>query len=103
MRFEVRFRSRVNRIASGRQRPFVPDFVNDVEDIRKAFNRCYEQTQSDEESDPYRLEELKHERDKTRVYHWSEVAAFEQAFFGAGGMKGVHAQPASLLLNDSAS
>lgn len=37
------------------------------------------------------------EHDQTRVYHWSEVEAFEQAFLGAGGMKGVHAQPASLL------
>ena len=91
--------SRLNRTASGKQPPFVLDFVNDPEDIRKAFKPYYDQTQLQEESDPYRLEELKHELDQTQVYHWSEVEAFAQAFFSAGlsRVKSVHAQLASLL------
>ena len=91
--------SRLNRTASGKQPPFVLDFVNDPEDIRKAFKPYYDQTQLLEESDPYRLEELKHELDQTQVYHWSEVEGFAQAFFsaGPGGVKSIHAQLESLL------
>ena len=91
--------SRLNRIAAGKQPPFVLDFVNDPEDIRVAFKPYYDQTQLLEESDPYRLEELKHELDQTQVYHWSEVEAFAQAFFFAGseGAKSVHTQLAGLL------
>ncbi len=91
--------SRLNRMAAGKQPPFVLDFVNDPEDIRAAFKLFYDQTQLLEESDPYRLEELKHQLDQTQVYHWSEVEAFAQAFFsaGPGGAKSVHAQLAGLL------
>ena len=91
--------SRLNRTAAGKQPPFVLDFVNDPEDIRSAFKPYFDQTQLLEESDPYRLEELKHELDQMQVYHWSEVEAFAQAFFnaGPGGVKSVHAQLVSLL------
>ena len=91
--------SRLNRTAAGKQPPFVLDFVNDPEDIRSAFKPYFDQTQLLEESDPYRLEELKHELDQMQVYHWSEVEAFAQAFFsaGAGSVKSVHSQLVSLL------
>ena len=91
--------SRLNRTSAGKQPPFVLDFVNDPEDIRSAFKPYYDQTQLLEESDPYRLEELKHELDQMQVYHWSEVEAFAEAFFGAGsgGVKSIHAQLVSLL------
>ena len=91
--------SRLNRTATGKQPPFVLDFVNDPEDIRSAFKPYFDQTQLSEESDPYRLEELKHELDQMQVYHWSEVEAFAEVFFGAGpgGVKSVHAQLVSLL------
>ncbi|MDE2893758.1 MAG: type I restriction endonuclease [Chloroflexota bacterium] len=91
--------SRLNRTAAGKQPPFVLDFVNDPEDIRSAFKPYYDQTQLLEESDPYRLEELKHELDQMQVYHWSEVEVFAEVFFGAGpgGVKSVHAQLVSLL------
>ncbi len=91
--------SRLNRTAAGKPPPFVLDFVNDPEDIRSAFKPYYDQTQLLEESDPYRLEELKHELDQTQVYHWSEVEAFAQVFFaaGPGGVKSIHSQLVSLL------
>ena len=91
--------SRLNRTAAGKQPPVVLDFVNDPEDIRTAFKPYYDQTQLLEESDPYRLEELKHELDQMQVFHWSEVEAFAQAFFsaGPGGVKSIHAQLAGLL------
>ncbi len=73
--------SRLNRIAPGKAPPFVLDFVNDPEDIRDAFAPYYDQTQLQEPSDPYRLEELKHELDGMQVYHHAEVEAFAEAFY----------------------
>ena len=73
--------SRLNRIAPGKAPPFVLDFVNDPEDIRDAFAPYYDQTQLLETSDPYRLEELKHELDGMQVYHHAEVEAFAKVFY----------------------
>ena len=73
--------SRLNRIAPGKAPPFVLDFVNDPEDIRDAFAPYYDQTQLAEPSDPYRLEELKHELDTMQVYHHAEVEAFADVFY----------------------
>ena len=73
--------SRLNRIAPGKAPPFVLDFVNDPEDIRTAFAPYYDQTQLLEASDPYRLEELKHELDGMQVYHHAEVETFAEVFY----------------------
>ncbi len=73
--------SRLNRIAPGKAPPFVLDFVNDPEDIRNAFAPYYDQTQLLEASDPYHLEELKHELDGMQVYHHAEVEAFAKVFY----------------------
>ena len=91
--------SRLNRTAAGKQAPFVLDFVNDPEDVRLAFKPYYDRTQLQEEADPYRLEELKHQLDQMQVYHWNEVEVFAQAFFSASpsAAKSVHAQLVGLL------
>ena len=73
--------SRLNRIAPGKAPPFVLDFVNDPENIRDAFAPYYDRTELLETSDPYRLEELKHELDGMQVYHQAEVEAFAQVFY----------------------
>ncbi len=73
--------SRLNRIAPGKAPPFVLDFVNNPEDIRNAFAPYYDQTRLLEASDPYRLEELKHELDTMQVYHHAEVEAFAEVFY----------------------
>ena len=73
--------SRLNRIAPGKAPPFVLDFVNDPENIRDAFAPYYDRTELLETSDPYRLEELKHELDGMQVYFQSEVEAFAQVFY----------------------
>ena len=73
--------SRLNRIAPGKAPPFVLELVNDPEDIRDAFAPYYDQTQLLEASDPYRLEELKHELDGMQVYHHAEVEAFAKVFY----------------------
>jgi len=73
--------SRLNRMLPGKQTPFVLDFVNDAEDIYKAFKPYYDATSLQETSDPSQLEKLKHELDAMQVYHWSEVEAFAHVFY----------------------
>ena len=73
--------SRLNRVWAGKEAPFVLDFVNDPEDICDAFAPYYDRTQLLAASDPYQLEQLKHELDSMQVYHASEVEAFAKVFY----------------------
>ncbi|MBX3417875.1 MAG: type I restriction endonuclease subunit R [Pirellulaceae bacterium] len=73
--------SRLNRKIPGKDNPFVLDFVNEADDIYKAFKPYYDATSLQEASDPQRLESLKHELDAYQVYYWSEVEAFAKIFY----------------------
>jgi type I restriction enzyme R subunit len=73
--------SRLNRMIPGKDAPFVLDFVNDAENIYRAFKPYYDKTELAAASDPTMLEKLKHELDQEQVYHWSEVEAFAQVFY----------------------
>jgi type I restriction enzyme R subunit len=73
--------SRLNRTHAGKEPPFVLDFVNESEDIYKAFKPYYDVTTLEEPSDPNHLEVLKHELNAMQVYHWSEVEAFARVFY----------------------
>ena len=73
--------SRLNRKIPGKESPFVLDFVNEAEDIYKAFKPYYDATSLQEGSDPQQLEQLKHELDAVQVYFWSEVEAFARVFY----------------------
>lgn len=73
--------SRLNRKIAGKETPFVLDFVNEAEEIYKAFKPYYDATSLQEGSDPQQLETLKHELDSTQVYFWSEVEAFARVFY----------------------
>jgi type I restriction enzyme, R subunit len=73
--------SRLNRMIPGKDAPFVLDFINNAEDIYRAFKPYYDTTSLQEASDPSQLETLKHELDQMQVYHWSEVEAFAQIFY----------------------
>lgn len=73
--------SRLNRKIPGKESPFVLDFVNEAEDIYRAFKPYYDATSLQEGSDPHQLERLKYELDATQVYHWSEVEAFARVFY----------------------
>ena len=94
--------SRLNRMIPGKDAPFVLDFVNEAEDIFRAFKPYYDRTELAEASDPARLEELKHELDQAQVYHWSEVEAFARIFYKPAARQGAadhahmqkHLQPA---------
>ncbi len=73
--------SRLNRMIPGKEKPFVLDFVNEAEDIYKAFKPYYDATSLQEGSDPQQLEQLKHGLDAAQVYFWSEVEAFACIFY----------------------
>ena len=73
--------SRLNRMIPGKDAPFVLDFVNDAENIYRAFKPYYDKTELAATSDPSMLNALKHEVDQAQVYHWSEVEAFAQVFY----------------------
>ena len=73
--------SRLNRKIPGKDAPFVLDFVNDAENIYRAFKPYYDRTELLEASDPARLEALKHELNQLQVYYWSEVEAFARIFY----------------------
>ena len=94
--------SRLNRMIPGKDAPFVLDFINDAEDIFRAFKPYYDKTELAEPSDPAILETLKHELDQEQVYYWSEVEAFAQVFYKPAERQGAadhahmqrHLQPA---------
>ncbi len=73
--------SRLNRKIPGKETPFVLDFVNEADDIYKAFKPYYDATSLQEGSDPQQLEALKHELDAAQVYFWSEVEAYARVFY----------------------
>ena len=73
--------SRLNRMIPGKDAPFVLDFVNDAENIYRAFKPYYDKTELAAASDPSMLDALKHALDQEQVYHWSEVEAFAQVFY----------------------
>lgn len=73
--------SRLNRTSAGKEPPFVLDFVNESEDIYKAFKPYYNATTLEEPSDPNHLELLKHELNALQVYLWSEVVGFCHVFY----------------------
>ena len=52
--------SRLNRVAPGKSRTFVLDFVNEEDEIYRAFKPYYETTPVGENADPHRLSELQH-------------------------------------------
>jgi type I restriction enzyme R subunit len=73
--------SRLNRMIPGKDAPFVLDFVNDSEDIFRAFKPYYDKTGLQQASDHSQLEKLKHELDDEQIYHRGEVESFAQVFY----------------------
>ncbi len=73
--------SRLNCKIIGKDDTFVLDFINAQDDIYSAFKPYFDATQLHENSDPSRLEALKHQLDHTQVYFVSEVQAFAKIFY----------------------
>ena len=73
--------SRLNRTHQGKEDTFVLDFVNDPEDIQKAFQPYYEQTLIGEQAEPRQLYELQAKLDAHQVYYKNEVEEFARVFY----------------------
>ena len=75
--------SRLNRIAPGKTRTFVLDFVNEEDDIYKAFKPYYETTPVGENADPHRLSELQHSLLEWTIFTPADVTAFAEVWYRA--------------------
>ena len=73
--------SRLNRMAPGKARTFVLDFVNDEAEIYDAFKPYYEATPIGENADPHRLSELQHELLGWAIYAPADVDAFAEVWY----------------------
>ena len=73
--------SRLNRTTSGKADTVVLDFVNEAEDIQKAFQTYYQNTALEEETDPNKLYDLTAQLAAFDLYTPADVKAFAGVFF----------------------
>jgi type I restriction enzyme, R subunit len=73
--------SRLNRTAPGKPRTFVLDFVNETDEIYKAFKPYYESTPIGEQADPRRLSELQHRLLEWAIFTPDDVQAFADIWY----------------------
>jgi len=73
--------SRLNRMAPGKARTFVLDFVNAEEDIHKAFKPYFESTPVGENADPQKLNKLQHEVLDWAVFTPDDVTAYAAVWY----------------------
>ena len=84
--------SRLNRTRAGKEDTFVLDFVNDTEEIYRAFKPYYERTAVADEADPQQLYDLQHKLEAAQVFWASEVESFCKVFFAPREKQTVHDQ-----------
>ncbi|MBM4074901.1 MAG: type I restriction endonuclease subunit R, partial [Planctomycetes bacterium] len=73
--------SRLNRTTSGKTQTFVLDFVNEPEEVRESFQRFYQSTILEGETDPNRLYDSQREIFEFHLYTKEDVNRFCQIFY----------------------
>ncbi|QBQ53640.1 hypothetical protein [Nitrosococcus wardiae] len=73
--------SRLNRLRSSKEPPFILDFVNSPEQILNAFRPYYPSAELTLVSNPEGIYQLQSQLDKARIYTWQDVDSFAAAFF----------------------
>tara|TARA_Y100001968_G_scaffold84523_1_gene75650 strand:- start:308 stop:3244 length:2937 start_codon:yes stop_codon:yes gene_type:complete len=73
--------SRLNRTTKGKTHTFVLDFVNEPEEIRESFQRFYQSTILEGETDPNRLYDFQREIYEYHLYTNGDVDRFCKIFF----------------------
>jgi type I restriction enzyme R subunit len=73
--------SRLNRTHPGKEDTFVLDFVNEQDEILKAFQPYYERTIIGERAEPRQLYELQAKLNEYQVYYKTEVEEFARVFY----------------------
>ncbi|ABM39988.1 type I restriction endonuclease subunit R [Polaromonas naphthalenivorans] len=73
--------SRLNRMAPGKEDPFVLDFVNKPEEILASFKPYFRTAEVEAVTDPNIVHELQVKLDKAKVYVPNEIEQYAKAFF----------------------
>lgn len=73
--------SRLNRNHPLKEDTFVLDFVNDADEIQKAFKKYYEGAELGQEVDPQRMYQIQTELDAEGIYLIDEVERFCEIYF----------------------
>jgi type I restriction enzyme, R subunit len=73
--------SRLNRMAPGKTRTFVLDFVNEEKEIYDAFKPYYETTPVGENADPQKLSELHHKLLEWAIFSPDDVNSFANLWY----------------------
>ena len=86
--------SRLNRTYAGKEQTFILDFVNEIEDIKEAFEPYYTTSEIDDVTDPNIVYEIQHKLEGNGIFTDSDVENYAQAFFDP---KGTQASMSSAL------
>ncbi len=73
--------SRLNRVHPGKIETMVLDFVNDADEIQKAFEPYYEKTLLSEETDPALLYDLERQLKEFHVFSQQDMENFAKLYF----------------------
>lgn len=73
--------SRLNRTAPGKERTYILDFQNSIEDIQAAFAPYYQQTELSATTDPSQIFELESKLYTYGVLDKGEIARFAETYF----------------------
>jgi len=73
--------SRLNRTRKGKTDTVVLDFVNESEDIQKAFQPYYQITYLPEETDPNKLYDIKTQLETFQIYNKKQIKEFAKIFY----------------------
>src|SRR5437660_212242 len=77
--------SRLNRVHPGKEETFVLDFVNEADDIQKAFEPFYDRTLLKEGTDPNILYDLQTKLVDFHFYSSDDLKSFAAVFFDPKG------------------
>ena len=73
--------ARLNRVAPGKQEPYILDFANDSDTIKASFDDYYRATILSDETDPNKLHDIEARLDASGVYTWERVEKVNRAFY----------------------
>lgn len=86
--------SRLNRTYAGKDQTFILDFINEIEDIKAAFEQYYTTSEIDDVTDPNIVYEIQHKLEGNGIFTDIDVENYAQAFFDP---KGTQASMSSAL------
>lgn len=86
--------SRLNRTYSGKEQTFILDFVNEIEDIKEAFEPYYTTSEIEDVTDPNIVYEIQFKLEGNGIFTDIDIENYAQAFFNP---KGTQASMSSAL------